>query len=304
MDYKELERLIDALKLAVENEDPQKGYWKALWALVNDIRTGLHQTRYPNLEEKRDAQSRLDELIAAAQARSALEKRGREEKQRAWEERKTKSQAALDRVESKVAGTRPMTELERMIGTLILAPLLMLEGMLRSVLGLEQLDEIHENIKACSANLRDAWSVFNDCKHDLLPGDRNTAYQQLNNAQKRLNDAWDNWRREKNRFHEEQRRAWEERQREREAKRNDFVQRVEANIDKLEDKIRKAEDALERQKAHRSNLEEQYTSAWSDSFKERCSDWISEADDRIKDIEDSIESMKGWLEEERAKLRR
>ncbi len=38
MQYEQLDRLIENLADAVKNEDPQKGYWRELWALVSRIR--------------------------------------------------------------------------------------------------------------------------------------------------------------------------------------------------------------------------------------------------------------------------
>lgn len=48
----ELDRLIDSLRATVENDTPQKGYWKGLWSLVGDIKTGFKGVRYPTVDEK------------------------------------------------------------------------------------------------------------------------------------------------------------------------------------------------------------------------------------------------------------
>ncbi len=304
MDYTDLERLIAEIEKAVDDSNPQKGYWKHLWGVIHEARSGFRDARFPTGEEKHHARTKLDNLVEAAQARSEQEKLAREDRERNWEETKRRSEAARQRLDSKLAGTRPTTDFERMIASVILMPLTILENALRGILGLEQLDEIHEDLKGCSANMREAWATFSATKQEMLPGDRNIAYQELRKAQDRLDEAWQRWRGAKNQAHEERRRAWEERNREREAKRRDFVGRVETNIGKLEEKIAKAEDALERQERHLANLREQYDSAWSDSFKDRCSGWIDEAEERIRDIENSIDRMKGWLDEERAKLDR
>lgn len=304
MHYEELDRLLDSLAEAVASEDPQKGYWRDLWALVSRIRGGIKETYYPTGEGKRDTIKRLNELVEAAEHRSAEEKQRRAERQREWEQRTARSDHARRDIEEKVAGTRPTPDLARMIASMILAPLTLLELALRSILGLEQLDEIHEDLKSCSATMKEAWSLFSESKHDLLPGDKNELYKQLTDAQERLNAAWDRWKRAKNEVYERRRQAWETRQQEREEKHRSFVARVEANIEKLEAKICKAQATLERQRDHLSDLEDKYRDAWNDSFREKCAEWIEEAAERIRSIESSIDQWKEWLEQEHDKLRR
>ncbi len=288
--------MIGALRATVENDTPQKGYWKGLWSLVGEIKAGFKGVRYPTLDEKQAAWQRLDELIQQARERSEHEKEERDKRQKAWEEKVERSERARGRLESKLGGTRPIADLERMIAAAVLAPLMLLENLLRAVLGLEQLDEIHEDLKSCSAAMREAWTFFNENKSDMLPADKHSAYEQLNKAQDRLNEAWARWKEAKNRFHEERQRQWQERQDNRRG-------RIEANIEKLEGKLDKAENALEKAKAHLAKLESDYDSAWNDKFKERCQEWIDEEESRIRDIEESIDRMRGWLEEQRNKLR-
>lgn len=49
-------------------------------------------------------------------------------------------------------------------------------------------------------------------------------------------------------------------------------------------------------------LRDDYSSARSDGFRDRCGQWIDEEEDRIRDIESSIDRIGGWLQEERGKL--
>jgi hypothetical protein len=303
MEYDALQNLIDSLENEVNSTDPQRGYWKNLWALVNEVRSGFKGSRFPTAAEKQEAWERVNSLVALAEQRSAKEKRERAHKEREWNKRQDSSRRAADRIQGELTNTRPTTDLERMLATVILAPLYLIENLLRSALGLEQLDEVHEDLKNCSAHLKEAWRLFNDNKQDLLPGDKTETYKNLVSAQERLNAAWSRWKEAKNEFHENKRREYEARKAERDEKHRDFVRRVINNISKLEDKINKAEDALDRQRNHLSDLRDQYASAWSDSFKERCSDWIDQTKDKINDIEESIDRMREWLREEHNKLR-
>jgi len=300
--YEELDHLIDSLAKSVANEHPQKGYWSELWKLVSRIRNELKTTNYPKAADKRAAIKHLNDLVDAARVRGETEKRLREERQREWEERKEKSEFARKSIERNIAGTRPTTNLEIMISSMILAPIMALEAIMRSAFGLEQLDALFEDLKACNGKMQEAWRVFNESKSELLPGDKHQLFQQLRDAQERLNSAWDQWKRAKNEAHQERRRVAESLQQEREEKYQNFVSRVEANIEKLEAKIAKAENALERQHANLSDLRDQYRDAWSDPFRERCSEWIDEAEERIQSIEDSIDQWKEWLQQERDKI--
>lgn len=78
--------------------------------------------------------------------------------------------------------------------------------------------------------------------------------------------------------------------------------KVEAHIEELQGKLSKAESALEHQQSHLSDLRSQYYSAWSDSFKERCSGWIDECEARIESIKEHIDRIEGWIREERSKI--
>lgn len=303
MEYSDLEDLIDSIADEVANESPQSGYWKNLWGLIGQAKAGFRGARFPKLEEREAAWQKLNDLVESARRRSERERNEREKRTREWEEKRQRSTASARRVKAKLAGARPTSDIERMISSVVILPLTVLENALRGILGLQELDEVFEDLKACSKNLKDAWAVFNETKENMLPADKGSIYKSLQEAQERLNEAWDNWRRTKDKLHEDRQRAWEERNRERERRHREFVQRVEANISKLEAKIDKAETALEKQQRHLEDLREQYESAWNEDFKERCGGWIEEAEERIGDIENSIDRLKGWLKEEKAKLK-
>ncbi len=309
MDYSELDRFIDRLQDAVEDTDPQKGYWRELWALVRQIGDGFKESRYPTLEDKRQARERFNELVARAKARSDQQKAQINERRREWERKEQRSRNTLSRVESKLAAARPTSDFERAIADVILAPLLLVERLLSAILGLEDIDEVRQELLACNEKMREAWGLFREHKDDLLPGDRKKAYDSLTATQKRLNQAWERWKDTKQRVHEQRRRAWQEQQREKEVRRAEreekhrrFVERVEANIGSLEEKLSRARGALDRHEARLADLRDQYRSAWSDGFRERCSEWIDDCERRIDDIREHIERLEGWLAEERGKL--
>ena len=304
MDYHDLDRMISDLHQTVHDQNPHAGYWKELWSLVREIGSNMGGVHYPYPQDKEVARRRLDELIAAAKVKGEEERRKQEERQRAWERKQSTSKDAASRIRSRADGAAMPGALQQMMSNLVLAPLNLLESSLNSAMHLEQFDEWLFNLKSASSALKEAWGEFNRNKQDMLPADKNSAYQSLMTAQERLNAAWDQWKQQKQRAWEEGQRAWEARQREREAKRADFVRRVEANIDKLEHNIGKARDALFRQQSHLAKLENDLYSAHSETFRDRCSGWIDEVRDKIRDIEDTISKQEDWLREERFKLTR
>ncbi len=113
MDYHELDRLIDQLTSSVEATDPQKGYWKELWGLAGNIGAGFKGMRYPTREEKEAAWQRFQKLCDKAKARSEQNRQRVEQGNREWDDRKRKSEQARGRVESRAAGARPLSSLER-----------------------------------------------------------------------------------------------------------------------------------------------------------------------------------------------
>lgn len=312
MDYTQLESLISELEQTVEDTDPQRGYWRELWALVRQIGTEFRDTRYPTREDRDRAYSRFQDLVAKARARSEENQARIEARRSEWERQQDHSRAARDEVQSKAASAHPLSPFERTVADIVLLPIEVVAQILLRLVGIEgpsELEEIRQELLACNEKLRESWRLFNSKKQDLLPGDKHQAYESLQAARQQLDEAWRQWKDAKSSLRERRQREWEQRQRarevrqaEREEKHQHFVARVEANIAKLEEKLAKATSALERQETHLEELREKLNSAWSDGFRDRCSEWISECESRIESIEEHIERLEGWIEEERAKL--
>ncbi len=312
MDYDDLDRLVGRLEAVVEEANPQKGYWRELWSLAREIGSGFKGTRYPTREDKDRAWQRYQDLIERAKARSEESKRQFERNEREWKDRQSNSESLRDRIQMKAASSRPLSDFERGLGDLFFLPFRMIEVIVSQLLGLKtssELDEIRHELLSCNKTLQDAWATFHQKKGELLPGDRSQAYESLQKARQKLDEAWDQWKAKKSALHEQRQREWVERQRAREERREEkerkhrqFVAKVQAHIEELQGKLAKAESALEHQQSHLSDLRSQYYSAWSDSFKERCSGWIDECESRIESIKEHIDRIEGWIREERDKI--
>ncbi|MBW7932896.1 MAG: hypothetical protein H3C62_04640 [Gemmatimonadaceae bacterium] len=189
----------------------------------------------------------------------------------------------------------------------IFFPLVLIKRVLEDLLGAstDQLEEIRGELTRANEQLQEAWRLFKDNKEAMLHDDRQRAYDSLQEARRQLDHAWAQWKGAKALAREQQHREWLEREARRgvRAERHrEFVARVHANIAKLEGNIERAKDALARQEAHLEHLREQYDDAWSEGFRDRCSDWIDEGETRAASIRESIDKLEGWLVEARAKL--
>jgi len=312
MEYQELDALVSELESAVEETTPQKGYWKELWDLVRRIGAAFKEARYPDKSQKDEAWRLFQSLVERAKARSVREKERIRERERGFEERKRLSQEARSSIESMAASATPSSEFERGLLAIITFPVTLALDFVETTLGVKwgsELDERQDELRACSQQLKRAWRTLSDSKDVMLPGDKAQAYRALTAAQERLNDAWDRLREAKRELHEARQRAWEEKKREREERRREretrheeFVARVRANIEKLEDKLERARNALSRNEAHLDKLRSYYDTAWSDKFRDLCSGWIDECEDKTASIREHIERLEGWIEEERRKL--
>ena len=305
MEYQELDALVSELETLVQETSPQKGYWKGLWDLVREIGQAFEQTRHPSKDQKDEAWTRFHSLVERANARSAEEKERIRKREQAFGERKRLSQGVRNSIDSLIAGATPSSDFERGLMAIITTPVRLAWDFLETTLGFKgksELEEVHDELLACSEQLKKAWRTLSDSRDIMLPGDKVQAYQALTAAQDRLSEAWNSWRQAKKESHEGHRRAWEEKNRERDVRQADFVSRVRANIEKLTDKLNRSRDALGRNEAHLAKLGHDYDAAWSDKFRDLCSGWIGECEDKISSIREHIGRLEGWLAEERRKL--
>ncbi len=299
MDYHELDELIDQLQETVSEADPQEGYWKGLWSLARTIGIGFKETRFGSKGDKDAAWLRFQELCRKARDRSDHNRREMERRQSEWDDKRRRSEQVRNRVEARAFGSRPLSGFEHTLADMVLFPINIAERILGLLLGIQeksQLEEIRDELKSCNEKLRAAWNIFNQNKDALLPADRTRCFETLHNASEKINEAWARLKEAGDRFYEAKNAEWK-------AKQHDFRGRIQANIDKLEVKLENARSALSRREAHLDRLRDDYSNAWNDGFRDRCSGWIDEEESKIQDITLSIERLEGWLEDERNKLR-
>jgi hypothetical protein len=160
-----------------------------------------------------------------------------------------------------------------------------------------------EGMKWKGQQLREAGNLLSKYKHEMTREHKAEIHERIVSIRANHDVFWRRYReyqQEKQQIHEQKKKAWEEGQ----IRRQHAKERIEANIEKNKESLRKAEDALERQKQHRRKLQDDISSAYSDSFRERAEGWLDECNNKISDIEDSIERLESWIQEDKDKLNR
>jgi chromosome segregation ATPase len=171
-----------------------------------------------------------------------------------------------------------------------------LEDEIGDVITFNLMPTTKETMKWKGQQLHEAGHLLSKHKHEMTKEHKAEIHERIVSIRANHEVFWGRYReyqQEKQRIYEEKKKSWEERQ----VRRQQSRERIEANIEKNRASLRKAEDALERQKQHRRKLEDDISSAYSDSFRDRAEGWLSECNDKISDIEESIERLESWVQE-------
>lgn len=176
-----------------------------------------------------------------------------------------------------------------------------LEDELGDIVTLGLMPTTKEGMKWKGQQLREAGNLLSKHKHEMTKEHKAEIHDRIVSIRANHDVFWGQYReyqKEKQQIYEQKKQAWEEGQ----VRRQHAKERIEANIEKNKESLVKAQDALDRQKQHRSKLQDDISSAYSDSFRERAEGWLDECNDKISDIEDSIQRLESWIQEGREKL--
>lgn len=158
-----------------------------------------------------------------------------------------------------------------------------------------------EDMKWKGKQLREAGQLFKTVKHEMTREHKAEIHEMMVSVRASHDDFWQRYRdyqQERSKIRDEKRQAWEEGK----ARRAAAKERIRGNIDKNKEKLSKARDALYRFEQRRSDLRDQISSAWSDSFRDRAEGWLSELEDKIADVEQHIDRIESWISEDESKL--
>ncbi len=285
-DYKEVNRNISKLESMVPGLfDFGKPDWKAVWNQIRITGQGFKGSRFPTKEEHESAWNRFQNLVSEVKTQQA-------QNQKSWEKKKDESERLKDMIVSCARSARPYDSgLADVILTIATGGAI---SLLNAIMG--PFDEEKQMLVSCSERLQEGWTLLRDNKEKMLGKDKGIAFEALNETKEILDIRWDRYKRERQR-------AWDEYQRERSDRRHNWEQKIESNISALEDRREKLNGVLVHKERHLDELYDKLREAWSDDFRSRVSDWISEEESSISDIKEKLRNIEDWIYENKDKLR-
>src|SRR5688572_8316370 len=158
-----------------------------------------------------------------------------------------------------------------------------------------------DTMKARGIMLKEAGNYFRASKHEMTLEHKFEVHEKFVEVRENHDVFWNEVREynaERAKIREEKQQAWEEKQEKSKA----IKERIKNNLQKNKERLEKAEEFLERLKSQRDDLEEKISNAWSDSYRERHEEWLSEKEDKTKDVEAEIEKYNDWIKEDEEKL--
>jgi conjugal transfer/entry exclusion protein len=294
-DGSDIEALLDSLETLVDEAEGTKGKWKDVWSEIKNIGQAFKDSMFPTAQDRQAAWTRFQSIIAKVKA-------GQERAKEIVEARVRESKSHLEQILSYAERAAPSSGSGDAVLAVFTGGLsILIEEGIGAILG--PFDDRKFELLKCNEAMKEGWAYLSKNKAAMFGDHKQEAYDALKSASDRLTAAWDMWRSERqgaiDQFHAEKQAAWEARQ----AKREAWEIRMRDNISQLEDRIDRLESALDHRQSNLSKLEDMRDSTWSDSYRDRVDDWISDEHERIADIEKKIDQIKGWISDTEMKLR-
>ncbi|MCI0561852.1 MAG: hypothetical protein MN733_25480 [Nitrososphaera sp.] len=285
-DYREVNRNISTLEAMVPGIfDFGKPDWKAIWNQIRVTGQSFKDSRFPSKEEHESAWNKFQSLVNKVKAKQA-------ESQKEWERKKDESARLREIILSQARSARPYDSgLADVILTIATGGVNLL---LNAIMG--PFDEEKQMLTSCGEQLKKGWGMLHDNKERMLGKDKGIAFDALNETKELLDRRWETYKAQRQR-------AWDQYQCERASKRHDWEQRMESNIRSLEERRDKLNSVLAHKERHLEELYDKLREAWSDDYRSRVSDWISEEESSIADIKEKRRNIEDWIFENKDKLR-
>jgi uncharacterized coiled-coil DUF342 family protein len=323
----EADRLIAKLKESMGgglfSKQLEKSDFTELKILSSEIFDYIKQPRFPSKERRIAVWDKFNNL------RDKLRKEEDEYYSKIREKitkRNDHSQELADKIIRTIDACHPdspLEELFELLGKLVLylTGIGFLIDAVEWLLGIK--DEKPKNpLKVKSDALRDVRKFINDNKDNITREDKQKIYARLDIVQADLNKAWDDYKlelEERKKIREQKQIEWEKRQKEYEQKKinweknqREFLEKLENRLekqiafkkklneilDKQNEFLGKIENRLDNQKDYLTklngqvdDLEDKYSDARSDSFRDKVSGWIDETKSKIDKVENDIDSI-------------
>ncbi len=288
MESERLNELIDSLDGSVNSAGPFKTKWRPIWEDIKEIGAAFKETRYPTKEERQEKWQRFQALVQKVKKHQA-------EEEKKWEERSYSSKQHKNEIFACARAATPAGPLADLVNSIVSLPALPVKAALDAILPSGEIDEKHEELKACSEKLEQGWGLLSEYKLEMTGHDKKEAFDALKDAQENLNGAWAQWKKVKSQ-------AWEAHKEHFQEKREAFKDRVRERIENLKERLEHEYSKLAKAEAHLDKLRDDRDSAWNDDFRERVEGWIEEEEERREQVKEKITRIEGWLDEERNKL--
>ena len=127
---------------------------------------------------------------------------------------------------------------------------------------------------------------------------KSECFEAIQIARASLDEFWEN----RKTHGAERKRQYDMKQAEFEAKQAAWRVRTKTNISNNREKLDRAVGALNRVQDRISEIEGKIYETDSDKWRGIFGDWLSEAREKESDIEESIDRIRGWIDEDEAKL--
>src|SRR4029077_2173551 len=183
-----INREIDQLEAAVKGAERGNKQWKDVWVDFSKIHEKLKSTRFSSRETKDELWSRVNSLNYRAREHH-------EEQRREWEKKSSGSSQRRSEIISVANTARPLSNLERMLSDIVVAPLEVIVDAMTLGLLRTQIDERKEELLHCSKQMKSAWELFSQYKDEMLGKDKHEAFTTLREVQDQLAAAWESWKR-------------------------------------------------------------------------------------------------------------
>lgn len=149
--------------------------------------------------------------------------------------------------------------------------------------------------------LSEARNLFKSVKQEMTKERKGEIHEKIVEVKESHDEFWQrvrDYREEQEKVWREKREACEERQERRQAAKD----RIKDNLEKNRERLRNAESFLSRLESQRDGLQDKINSAYSDNYRERHEQWLSEKEDKIREVEKEIEKYEEWIREDKEKL--
>lgn len=287
------------LKSKIPSAHPLLGWtsqdeWDKLFSLATEIKEDFKTVRYPTVAERQDAW----ELFFAI--------------------RDTLFQAKRDQFEE-----RSLSHRNKLIDKIERADYSEIANAIIITLTLGYVEEaIIEEMKEKGKRLKEIKQETYSLKREMTREHATDVFEKILEVREHHDEFWNHFKEyaaQKKRIKEEKHQAWLERKKEKENRNERTRQNIAENEAKLEDaleqrdaikerirenrqKIEDAEEHLEKMERQKDDLEDQISSAWSDSFRDRAEGWLEEKEEHIRSKEAYIERLESWIEQDKDKL--